>query len=308
MTSQHHDDHDHDLGLQHDLKMIARRLTEQHLQERRRTLGWLVSGGAAAALVACGGGGSDASDSSSSSSSSTSSSSSSSSTSSTSSTTTSCVADPTETNGPFPSDGSNTVNGSVSNILTQSGIVRSDIRSSFGSSTTTAAGVELVLTINLVNADNSCAVLSDYAIYIWHCNQSGEYSLYASDIQDENYLRGVQVTDNNGQVTFTTILPACYSGRYPHIHIEVYQTLAAATSYANAVLTSQMAMPSDICTTVFDNATGYSASVANFEAVTTSTDSVFASSTAAQIAAQTPSLSGSVSDGYTGTITVALDV
>jgi hypothetical protein len=59
---------------------------------------------------------------------------------------------------------------------------------------------------------------------------------------------------------------------------------------------------------VFNDATGYSASVANFEAVTTSTDSVFASSTAAQIAAQTPSLSGSVADGYTGIITVALDV
>src|SRR5581483_11223358 len=97
------------------------------------------------------------------------------------------------------------------------------------------------------------------------------------------YLRGVQVTDSNGQVTFTTIFPACYSGRYPHIHIEVYQTLAAATTYANAVLTSQMAMPSAICSTVYNNATGYSASITNFSAVTTSTDNVFASSTAAQI-------------------------
>jgi protocatechuate 3,4-dioxygenase beta subunit len=212
-----------------------------------------------------------------------------------------------ETNGPYPADGSNTVNGSVSNILTQSGVVRSDIRSSFGSSTTTAPGVPLELTINLVNVNNSCAVLADYAIYIWHCNRGGEYSLYSSDIQNENYLRGVQVTDSNGQVTFTTIFPACYSGRYPHIHIEVYSSLSAATSYANAVLTSQMAMPSALCTTVYDNATGYSASVTTFAAVTTSTDNVFASSTAAQIAAQTPSLSGSVADGYTGTITIGLD-
>jgi hypothetical protein len=67
-----------------------------------------------------------------------------------------------------------------------------------------------------------------------------------------------------------------------------------------------MAMPSAICTTVFDNATGYSASVANFAAVTTSTDNVFSSSTAAQIAAQTPSLSGDVTNGYTGTITVGI--
>jgi len=43
--------------------------------------------------------------------------------------------------------------------------------------------------------------LSGYAIYIWHCNRSGEYSLYSSGVLNENYLRGVQVTDSNGQVT-----------------------------------------------------------------------------------------------------------
>ena len=217
------------------------------------------------------------------------------------------MADPPETNGPYPSDGSNSVNGTVSNILTQSGIVRSDIRSSFGSSTTTAPGVPLTLTINLVNVNNSCAVVSNYAIYIWHCNRDGEYSLYSSAIQNEDYLRGVQVTDNNGQVTFTTIFPGCYSGRYPHIHFEVYSSLAAATSYANAVLISQMAMPAAICTTVYDTATGYSGSATNFSGVATSTDNVFSSSTAAQIAAQTPSLSGSIS-AYAGTITIGLDI
>jgi protocatechuate 3,4-dioxygenase beta subunit len=195
----------------------------------------------------------------------------------------------------------------VSNILTQSGIVRSDIRSSFGASTTTAPGVPLTLTINLVNRNDSCAVLSNYAIYIWHCNRDGQYSLYSSAIQNENYLRGVQVSDHNGQVTFTTLFPGCYSGRYPHIHFEVYQSLAAATSYANAVLISQMAMPSAICNTVYDTATGYSGSKTNFAAITTSNDNVFASSTAAQIAAQTPALTGDIS-GFSGTITIGLDI
>jgi protocatechuate 3,4-dioxygenase beta subunit len=41
-------------------------------------------------------------------------------------------------------------------------------------------------------------------------------------VTTESYLRGVQVTDSNGQVTFTTIYPACYSGRWPHIHFEVF--------------------------------------------------------------------------------------
>jgi protocatechuate 3,4-dioxygenase beta subunit len=302
MSSARPDDHDHNLGLEHDLAVMLERAHEQHLQRRRQLLGWLISGGGAALVVACGGGGRDSSASSATSSSSSSSSASS------SSATSSCVADPPETNGPYPADGSNSVNGTVSNILRQSGVVRSDIRSSFGSQTNTAPGIPLTLTINLVNSNNSCATLSDYAIYIWHCNRDGEYSLYAADIQNENYLRGVQVTDSNGQVTFTTIFPACYSGRYPHIHIEVYPSLSAATSYSNAVLTSQIAMPSAIASAVYETATGYSSSVATFADVTTSTDAVFSSSTAAQIAAQTPSLSGSVSAGYTGTIKIGLDV
>jgi protocatechuate 3,4-dioxygenase beta subunit len=289
------DAHDLHLGLKGDLDLMRLRLAE-----RRRVLGWMLSGGAAALVGACGG--------SSSGSTSSSSTSSTSSTSGSGSSSSTCVADPTETNGPYPADGTNTVNGSVANVLLDSGVVRSDIRSSFGTSTTEAPGVPLTLTISLENTNGSCATLSGYAIYIWHCNRSGEYSLYSSDIQSENYLRGVQVTDSVGQVVFETIFPGCYSGRYPHIHVEVYSSLAMATSGSNAALVTQMAMPRDIASTVYDTATGYSASVANLAAVTTSSDGVFASSTTAQISAQTPSLTGSVTDGYSGTITVGVGV
>jgi protocatechuate 3,4-dioxygenase beta subunit len=219
----------------------------------------------------------------------------------------SCIVDPTETNGPYPSDGSNSVNGSVSNILAVSGVVRSDIRSSFGSSTTTAPGVPMTLTITLVNTNNSCAVLSGYAIYLWHCNRSGLYSLYSSGITGENYLRGVQVTDSNGQVTFTSIFPACYSGRWPHIHFEVYPSLATATSYANRILTSQFAMPSAICDTVFAT-TGYSASITNKAAISLSSDNVFGDNTSAQIAWMTPTMTGDVTNGYTATVTVGVSI
>jgi protocatechuate 3,4-dioxygenase beta subunit len=192
------------------------------------------------------------------------------------------------------------------NVLNQSGVVRSDIRSSFGSSTTTAPGVPLTLTLTVVNSNNNCAALSGYAVYIWHCDRDGNYSLYSSSILDENYLRGVQVTDSNGQLTFTTIFPACYSGRYPHIHFEVYPSLAMATLYTNKVLTSQMAMPRDICSTVYSGATGYSTSVSRLAAVTIASDGVFSDNSSAQIAQMTPSLSGSVSAGYTGTILIGV--
>jgi protocatechuate 3,4-dioxygenase beta subunit len=294
MTTHNSEHSEFHAGLRCDLSTI-----EQRIQERRQVLGWIVSGAAAAVIAACGGANN---------SSSTSNSTSSTSSSGGSASSGSCVADPAETNGPYPADGTNTVNGASVNVLSASGIVRSDIRGSFGSSSTVADGVPLLLTINLVDTNATCALLTGYAIYVWHCNRDGEYSLYSSAIQTENYLRGVQVTGDNGQVTFQTIFPACYSGRYPHIHVEVYKTLASATGESNAILTTQMAMPRDVCTVVYGNAAGYGASVATLAAVTVSDDNVFDSSTAAEITAQTPSLTGSVTDGYTGTVTIGVAV
>jgi len=292
--------HDHDHGLQHDLQLMMQRNAD-----RRRALTWLLAGGSAALLVGCGGGSSDGTASASSSGSSSSGSSSSS---SGGSGVTSCIANATETNGPFPSDGSNTVNGMVSNVLQQSGVVRTDIRTSFGSSTNTAPGVPLTLKLSVVNSNNNCAALSGYAVYIWHCTRDGAYSLYSSGVQNENYLRGVQVTDANGEVTFTSIFPGCYSGRYPHIHFEVYPSLSMATLYTNRVLVSQMAMPRDICSTVYGSATGYSASVNNLAAVTIANDGVFGDNSTAQMTQMTPVLSGDVSAGYNGTILVGVPV
>lgn len=291
----HHPD-DHDLGLQHDLARIAA------LKQRRRVLGMMLSGGAAAFLAGCGGsdGGSSVSTSSTGSSTGTTG------TTGTGTTSGSCIVAPTETAGPYPSDGSNTVNGQASNVLTSSGVVRSDIRSSFDISSNVAPGVPLQLTLSLVNTNNTCAPLAGYAVYLWHCTRDGAYSLYSNSIQNENYLRGVQVSDGSGLLTFTTIFPGCYSGRYPQIHFEVYPSLSMATLYTNRILTSQMALARDICSTVYSGASGYSASVNNLAAVTTSNDNVFGDNSAAQIAAMTPTLSGSVAAGYTGNIVIGV--
>lgn len=308
---------DHDLGLQHDLLTMA-----AQLRARRQVLGMMLGGGAVL-LSGCGGGDSGSSSSaatsasssaaanaSSSASSSAASSATSSASSSSSVANASCTPYPTETNGPYPSDGTNTVGGSVSNVLVQSGVVRSDLRSSFGGATGVAAGVPLTLTITLANANNLCAVLPGAAIYIWHCTRDGLYSLYSSGVTGENFLRGVQVADANGQVTFTTIFPGCYSGRYPHIHLEVFRSLALATDAGatarSSSLISQLAMPRDICTTVYAGATGYASSTSNLSGITTGTDNVFGDNTAAQIAAATPTLSGSVGAGYTGAVTVGV--
>jgi hypothetical protein len=132
------------------------------------------------------------------------------------------------------------------------------------------------------------------------------YSLYSNGVQNENFLRGVQVADSNGQVTFTTIFPGCYSGRYPHIHFEIYPSLSMATLYTNRILTSQMALARDLCSTVYLGATGYSASVSNLAGVTIASDNVFGDNSTAQMAAMTPTLSGSINDGYTGTLSIGV--
>jgi protocatechuate 3,4-dioxygenase beta subunit len=295
--------HDHDLGLKHDLAVISERVAQ-----RRRLLGMLAAGGTFALLQGCGGDEATTS----STGTGTGSTSGTGSTTGTGTTTTgtgtvsSCVTASTETNGPYPSDGSNSVNGAVSNILLQNGVVRSDIRSSFNLSSNTAAGVPLTLTLTLVNTNASCALLSGWAVYIWHCTREGGYSLYSSGIQGENYLRGVQATDANGQLTFTTIFPGCYTGRYPHIHFEVFRTLADATGRASSILVSQIALPADICSTVYANATGYSASRTNYAGTSIASDGVFGDNTAAQMAAQTPTLAGSIASGYSGSLIVGV--
>ncbi|RVT94905.1 intradiol ring-cleavage dioxygenase [Sphingomonas crocodyli] len=297
--------HDHDRGLAFDLDTISRQIVE-----RRRLLGWFAGAGATALLTGCGGGSSSSTETASSTTTSSTTTSTSTTTGTTTTTTSTstgqCVADAAETAGPYPADGTNSASGSTSNVLTSSGIVRSDIRSSFISSTTVASGVLLTITLTVVNVNASCAPLSGYAVYLWHCNVDGNYSLYT--VPGESYLRGVQVTNSAGQVTFTTIFPACYDGRYPHMHFEVFTSLSAATSGRAATLTSQFAMPRDVCSTVYAGSSLYSSSVSRLAAVTTTNDNVFGDNSSAQIAAMTPSLTGSISAGYTGTVTIGVSV
>jgi protocatechuate 3,4-dioxygenase beta subunit len=223
----------------------------------------------------------------------------------TSSTATGCIADPTETNGPYPADGTNSASGLTSNALTASGVVRSDIRSSFlGSSTATAAGVAMTLTVTVVNVNATCAPLAGFAVYIWMCDGRGRYSLY--DLPNESYLRGVQVTDANGQATFTAIVPGCYAGRFPHIHFEVFSSLATATSGRYASLISQFAIPPAVCNAVYADTTNYPTSASNFARVSISSDNVFGDNSVAQITQQTLTMTGSASAGYAAHAIVGL--
>jgi protocatechuate 3,4-dioxygenase beta subunit len=210
----------------------------------------------------------------------------------------SCASIPEETAGPYPGDGSN-----GPNALAISGIVRSDIRASLGGSSAAAAGVPLTITLTLVDPVSGCAPVVGAAVYLWHCDALGRYSLYSSGVTDQSWLRGVQATDASGQVRFTTIFPGCYSGRWPHAHFEIYPSLAAATSSAKKRATSQLAFPQASCAEVYATS-AYTGSAASLARVSLATDNVFSDGATLE----TPTVSGSVNAGYEASLTVGVTV
>lgn len=198
-----------------------------------------------------------------------------------------CALIPQETQGPYP----------LLAILSNTAIVREDIREM-------KTGIPLTLTLTLTNVNNLCAPIANAAVYIWHCDKDGEYSGYSSsqngNHQDETFLRGIQISDAKGQVTFTTIYPGWYAGRITHIHAQVYlndnlTVIAAATT--------QFAFPQEVTTAVYNAALyashGQNSSVQNFGA-----DNVFSDGTAYQMLA----ISGDISSGYGATLNLGIAV
>lgn len=252
------------------------------LLSRRGLLAVLGIGTATVGLAACGGSGSGTSSGSSAS----------------SSATTAAGEIPDETAGPYPGDGSN-----GPNVLDRTGIVRRDIRSSFGDMSGTAEGVPMTLELTVADLANGGVPFEGVAVYVWHCTREGGYSLYSDGITDQNYLRGVQVADPAGKVTFTSIFPACYSGRWPHIHVEVYPDQAGMTDSTAAIATSQVALPKDVCDTVFAQE-GYEASVSNLAQLSLTSDNVFGNDGGAS---QLATVTGDVTAGYTVSLPVRID-
>ena len=286
-------DHHHE-GLAADLERLLETATS-----RRQSLRWLLSGMAALPLAGCGGGsvgGVDVATAGSSSGSTGT-------TGSTGSTSASCAIIPEETGGPYPGDGTNSNGSGVANALTLAGINRSDIRTSVAPGSATAQGIPLTIKLQLVNVGASCASIAGAAVYLWHCDRDGNYSMYAGGLTKENYLRGVQEADANGIVSFTTIFPGCYAGRMPHVHFEVFPTLAKAASAAGRIKTSQFTFPMATLNEVYAN-TGYAASSRNLASMSYATDNVFSDGTSLQMGAVT----GNASTGYTVTLVVGVSL
>jgi protocatechuate 3,4-dioxygenase beta subunit len=283
MTPPQKPPREHDLGLEYDLGTL----------QRRRFLG-LFAGAGLAVVAGCAA--DNATDSTTSGTTSTTTSSTPTASGSTTTGTVDVDAIPQETGGPYPGDGSN-----GPNVLTESGIVRSDITKSFGSASGTATGVPLTVELTILDADKDTA-LQGAAVYLWHCDAEGRYSLYSDGVTNENYLRGVQAADSSGKVTFTTIFPAAYMGRWPHIHFEVYASLSEATAAGKISRTSQLALPKDVCSTVYAT-DGYDGSARNMAQTSLEDDNVFGEDDGVH---QLATVTGSVQDGFVARLNVGV--
>ncbi|MET2011478.1 intradiol ring-cleavage dioxygenase [Microbacterium chocolatum] len=204
---------------------------------------------------------------------------------------------PDETAGPYPGDGSN-----GPDVLEQSGIIRRDLRTSLGG-TAVVEGVPAEVTLRITDVASGDAPFAGVAVYAWHCDAQGRYSMYSDGVEGETWLRGVQVTDADGQVTFTTIVPGCYAGRWPHIHFEVYPDAASITDAGNAIATSQLALPQAMLETVYA-LPAYDGSARNLSGVSLTSDNVFGEDGGAL---QMPTVTGDASAGYAASLVVRVD-
>ena len=209
-------------------------------------------------------------------------------TTSTSTTSGSCIVTASETEGPYPY-----VGGESTNPLD-----RSDV-------TAGQTGVPLTLSFVVVDANNSCNVVTGARVDIWHCNKDGYYSGYANQNSGlgaksyvgETWLRGYQLTDSTGIAKFSTIYPGWYSGRATHIHIEVF---------VNGV----MKKTTQICFSESINNVVYASSLYSSHGInplTNEADGILGNSLT-DLANETVSLTGSVAEGYSGSYTIGIQL
>jgi protocatechuate 3,4-dioxygenase beta subunit len=193
----------------------------------------------------------------------------------------SCTVAPTETEGPFPTKA-------------PASYVRSNIVDG-------KTGHPMTVKITIKNSSNNCAVLSGALVDIWHCDAEGNYSEYggtgmqATNYQSVHFLRGRQITDANGLVTFTSIFPGWYSGRATHIHVHIYN--ASGTS----LKVTQIAFPEGTGTAVAA-VNGYAKGMSGY--TTNATDNVFSDGVTQELATVT----GSTSAGFELAITLNVAV
>jgi protocatechuate 3,4-dioxygenase beta subunit len=203
----------------------------------------------------------------------------------------SCAATPEGEIGPYFADDS------------ASGFNRSNILADIDGSNA-QPGIPLALTLIVRDSQKSCAAVAGSQVDIWHCNASGVYSDEGVEsTTGQTWLRGYQLTDANGSVTFTTIVPGWYAGRTTHIHLRVRSSYSEASSTSDGSNTTQVFFPQSLVDGIDTTVAPYDAHGQN--STTNAGDRVYAQQTKGVTLL---TLTGSTASGYAATFTIDLPI
>ncbi|WP_438818559.1 intradiol ring-cleavage dioxygenase [Streptomyces brasiliscabiei] len=201
-----------------------------------------------------------------------------------------CVLNAEVTEGPYSLDGA---------------LVREDIREG-------KEGFEVRYTFTVVDVADDCAPLADALLEIWHCDHLGEYSGFVGGnghTYEDNgtFLRGGQMTDENGQCSITSIWPGHYVSRAVHVHMRVHTDVTLTDdSYTGGevIHTGQLFFDEDINAEI-QATSPYSDNTTRETAL--SDDGIYDDGGASSGLLTLTALGSGVSDGYRATITVGVD-
>jgi protocatechuate 3,4-dioxygenase beta subunit len=168
--------------------------------------------------------------------------------------------------------------------------------------TQTQTGIPLALTIYVFDTKNNCAAMQGVQVDIWHCNADGVYSAEASEsTTGESWLRGYQLTDANGKVAFTTIIPGWYQGRTTHIHLRLRSTYDETDNSGSN--TMQLFFDQTLVDTIDTTVAPYSSEGKN--STTNASDRVYSQQ---EDGTTLMTLTGSETAGYAATANVYLPI
>jgi protocatechuate 3,4-dioxygenase beta subunit len=183
------------------------------------------------------------------------------------------------------------------------GFERSNVLSNLDGSET-QPGVPLTLTIYVYDSQQSCTAYAGAQVDIWHCNASGVYSdIAVESTTTEQWLRGYQITDATGKVTFTTIVPGWYQGRTTHIHVRVRSTYSDASSTSDGTNTTQVFFAQTLVDTLATSVAPYNAQGTN--STTNASDHVYSGETNGETLM---TLVGDTTNGYAATFAIYLPI
>jgi protocatechuate 3,4-dioxygenase beta subunit len=202
-----------------------------------------------------------------------------------------CAATPEGEIGPYFADDSAT------------GFNRSDIRSNLDG-TETQSGVPLTLTLYVYDSENSCAAYANAQVDVWHCNASGVYSdIAAEQTSSSQWLRGYQITDSAGKVTFTTVVPGWYQGRTTHIHVRIRSSYSEASSTSDGTNTTQVFFSQTLVDSLATTVAPYSSEGKN--TTTNASDHVYTGETNGETLM---ALTGDATNGFAATFAIYLPI